>query len=153
MLCWYESTKTEQWFAPPSLHLPHSSAGIWSGAFMRTIQKHRNKYWISKYFWDILRRNRISRYATCTKKRFVLAKKREKKRRRRKNRNKDFFKSRNELTLLFLTGFWKERRKRETERKEQRRASPGNKLEIMDLFDIRPQSGQPILRGTRPNCN
>lgn len=79
MLCWYESTKTEQWFAPPSLHLPHSSAGIWSGAFMRTIQKHRNKYWISKYFWDILRRNRISRYATCTKKRFVLAKKKEKK--------------------------------------------------------------------------
>lgn len=46
----------------------------------------------------------------------------------------------------------KEKRHRE-EKEQEERASPGNKLEIMDLFDIRPQSGQPIQRGTRPNCN
>lgn len=67
------------------------------------------------------------------------------------------FKSKNWLTLLFSRR--KKRRKGEEEEKgdraekKQEGASPGNKQGIMDLFDIRPQSGQPIRRGTRPNCN
>ncbi|CAJ1056206.1 Hypothetical predicted protein [Xyrichtys novacula] len=35
--------------------------------------------------------------------------------------------------------------------REQRRVPPGIRLEIMDLFDIRAPSRQPIQRGTRPN--
>ncbi|KAF6719260.1 hypothetical protein FQA47_017008 [Oryzias melastigma] len=42
---------------------------------------------------------------------------------------------------------------KDEEGKEPGRARPGNELEMMDLFDIRLQSGQPTPGGTRPNCS
>lgn len=67
------------------------------------------------------------------------------------NKKKDFF---SHSPCCFSQDSKRRRGGRETQReKEQGKVPPGNKLEIMDLFDIRPQSGQPIQRGTRPNCN